>query len=100
MVITHGNGPQVGSLLIQQAAGAAQVPPLPMDVCGAMTQGWIGYMISQALGNALARRGHPAAGRIATVVTQVMVDRDDPAFQQPDQAGRPVLQRRRRPAHG
>jgi carbamate kinase len=83
VVITHGNGPQVGSLLLQQAAGAGQVPPLPMDVCGAMTQGWIGYMISQALGNALARRGHPAAGRVATIVTQVLVDAADPAFQQP-----------------
>src|SRR5438067_1897998 len=51
LVLTHGNGPQVGSLLLQQAAGAADVPPLPMDVCGAMSQGWIGYMIAQALGN-------------------------------------------------
>jgi carbamate kinase len=83
VVITHGNGPQVGSLLLQQAAGAKEVPPLPMDVCGAMTQGWIGYMISQALGNALARRDHPAAGQIATIVTQVLVDAADPAFQQP-----------------
>ncbi len=83
LVITHGNGPQVGSLLLQQAAGAAQVPAMPMDVAGAMTQGWIGYMIQQCLHNALARRGHPAAGRIATVVTQVIVDRDDPAFQAP-----------------
>jgi carbamate kinase len=83
VVITHGNGPQVGSLLLQQAAAAKDVPPLPMDVCGAMTQGWIGYMISQALGNALARRNHRAAGRIATVVTQVLVDAADPAFQHP-----------------
>ncbi|MDQ2810286.1 MAG: carbamate kinase [Chloroflexota bacterium] len=83
LVITHGNGPQVGSLLIQQAAGAAQVPAMPMDVAGAMTQGWIGYMISQSLRNALLRRGHPAARRIATVVTQMIVDRADPAFQNP-----------------
>src|SRR5439155_26190931 len=78
LVITHGNGPQVGSLLIQQAAGAAQVPAMPMDVAGAMSQGWIGYMIQQCLRNALTRRGLPAANRIATVVTQVIVDRDDP----------------------
>jgi carbamate kinase len=83
VVITHGNGPQVGSLLLQQAATAADVPPLPMDVCGAMTQGWIGYMIAQALGNALARRGHPAAGRIAAIVTQALVDGADPAFARP-----------------
>ncbi len=83
LVVTHGNGPQVGSLLIQQAAGASQVPAMPMDVAGAMTQGWIGYMISQSLRNALLRRGHPAARRIATIVTQMIVDRDDPAFQNP-----------------
>jgi len=83
VVVTHGNGPQVGNLLIQQAAGAAQVPAMPMDVAGAMTQGWIGYMIAQSLRNALRRRAHPAAGRIATVVTQVVVDRADPAFANP-----------------
>lgn len=83
VVITHGNGPQVGSLLLQQAAGAKDVPPLPMDVCGAMTQGWIGYMISQALGNALARRQHPAAGRVTTLVTQMLVEATDPAFGNP-----------------
>lgn len=83
VVVTHGNGPQVGSLLLQQAAATAAVPPLPMDVCGAMTQGWIGYMIAQALGNALARRDHPAAGRIATIVTQALVDAADPAFAHP-----------------
>jgi carbamate kinase len=83
VVVTHGNGPQVGALLIQQTAGAAQVPAMPMDVAGAMTQGWIGYMIQQCLRNALLRRGHPAAGRVATIVTQTIVDRDDPAFESP-----------------
>src|SRR5579859_340456 len=83
VVVTHGNGPQVGSLLIQQAAGAAQVPAMPMDVAEAMTQGWIGYMIQQSLRNALLRRQHPAARRVATVVTQVIVARDDPAFENP-----------------
>jgi carbamate kinase len=83
IIITHGNGPQVGSLLLQQAAGARETPPLPMDVCGAMSQGSIGYMIAQALGNALARRRHPAAARIATIVTQTLVDPADPAFAQP-----------------
>ncbi|MGI8587343.1 MAG: carbamate kinase [Chloroflexia bacterium] len=83
LVITHGNGPQVGSLLLQQAAGAAQVPPMPMDVAGAMTQGWVGYMISQSLRNALVRRANPAATRIAAVVTQVIVDAGDPAFADP-----------------
>jgi carbamate kinase len=83
LVVTHGNGPQVGNLLIQQAAALAQVPAMPMDVAGAMSQGWIGYMISQCLRNALLRRGHPAARRIATIVTQMIVDRNDPAFDNP-----------------
>ena len=83
VVITHGNGPQVGSLLLQQAAAAAEVPALPMDVCGAMTQGWIGYMIAQALGNVLAARRHPAAEQIAPLVTQVLVSPTDPAFEHP-----------------
>ncbi|HUS15900.1 MAG TPA: carbamate kinase [Chloroflexia bacterium] len=83
VVVTHGNGPQVGNLLIQQAAGAAQVPAMPMDVAGAMTQGWIGYMIQQCLRNALVRRGHPAARAVTTIITQTIVDRGDPAFENP-----------------
>ena len=53
VVLTHGNGPQVGQLLIQQEQGKALVPPLPLDVCGAMTQGQIGYLLQQALAQAL-----------------------------------------------
>ncbi len=82
IVITHGNGPQVGNLLLQQDAAKEIVPPMPMDACGAQTQGLIGYMIQQALHNILDREGRGDIP-IATVVTQVLVDKADPAFQNP-----------------
>ncbi len=82
IVVTHGNGPQVGNILLQNEAGKGVAAPMPLDVCGAQSQGLIGYMIQQTLHNLLA-----AAGRgdipIATVVTQVVVDKTDPAFQNP-----------------
>jgi len=81
VVLTHGNGPQVGNLLIQQEAGTALVPPMPLDICGAMTQGQIGYLIQQELVEEL--HAHGIATPVATVVTQVLVDEDDPAFQNP-----------------
>jgi carbamate kinase len=81
LVITHGNGPQVGFILRRNELAAYEVHTTPLDLIGADTQGSIGYMISQALGNEFNRRGvqHP----IASVVTQVLVDRDDPGFQNP-----------------
>ena len=81
VVITHGNGPQVGDILLQQEAAKEQVPPMPMDVCGAESQGQIGYMIQQALGNALRR--HRVTRPVCTVLTQVLVNADDPAFANP-----------------
>lgn len=80
-VLSHGNGPQVGNLLIQNEAAAQLVPGVPLDVCGAETQGQIGYMIQQALRNELRRRDR--AEPVASVVTQVLVDADDPAFAMP-----------------
>jgi len=82
IVITHGNGPQVGNILLQQEAAKEVVPPMPMDVCGAESQGLIGYMIQQSLHNILEKRGRGDIP-IATVVTQVLVDKSDPAFQNP-----------------
>jgi len=81
VVLTHGNGPQVGSLLIQQEAGVDQVPDQTMDICGAMTQGQIGYMFQQALVNELklSNLNH----NVVTIITQVMVDKDDPDFKNP-----------------
>ena len=79
LVITHGNGPQVGNLAIQQEAAVDQVPAQPLVVLGAMTQGQIGYMMQQHLHNILGGDGKD----IVTVVTQVIVGRDDPDFQDP-----------------
>ncbi|WP_297092945.1 carbamate kinase [Thermococcus sp.] len=83
VVITHGNGPQVGALLLHMDAGQAAhgIPAQPMDVAGAMTQGQIGYMIQQAIRNELKRRGIEKP--VATIVTQTLVDKNDPAFQHP-----------------
>ena len=81
LVLTHGNGPQVGRLLLQQELAAAEVPPMPMDVCGALSQGQIGYLVAQALDNALRRRRLDT--RVLTLVTQVVVDGRDPAFRRP-----------------
>ena len=80
-ILTHGNGPQVGNLLIQNEAAARLVPTVPLDVCGAETQGQIGYMIQQALRNELNTRG--LSRLVVSIITQVLVDADDPAFAMP-----------------
>jgi len=82
VVVTHGNGPQVGNILLQNEVGKDVAAPMPLFVCGAESQGLIGYMIQQNLGNLLAERGKTGIP-IATVVTQVVVDKDDPAFGNP-----------------
>ncbi|RKX41330.1 MAG: carbamate kinase [Thermotogae bacterium] len=81
VVITHGNGPQVGNLLLQQEAARDMVPPFPIDVNDAQTQGSLGYMICQTLYNSLIERN--VKKEIAAVVTQIVVDPEDPAFQNP-----------------
>ena len=81
LVISHGNGPQVGRILLQQEYSAAHVPPMPMDVCGAESQGQIGYLLVQALDSALRRRNLDT--RALCLVTQVIVDGRDPAFRRP-----------------
>jgi len=81
MVITHGNGPQVGNILLQNEAAKDLTPPMPLDVCGAATQGTMGYIIQQTLANHL--RAAVQQHNITTVVTQVIVDKDDPAFKNP-----------------
>jgi carbamate kinase len=90
-IFTHGNGPQVGNLLIQNEAAASLVPIVPLDVCGAETQGQIGYMIQQALENELSARRVSRA--VVSVVTQVLVDADDPAFAMPVKPIGPFLSR-------
>ncbi len=81
IVITHGNGPQVGNLLLQQEAAKDVVPPFPLDVNDAQTQGSLGYMIALTLQNELIRRG--IKKEIAAVVSRLVVDENDPAFKEP-----------------
>ncbi|MGI6553343.1 MAG: carbamate kinase [Bacillota bacterium] len=81
IVLTHGNGPQVGNILLQNAAASHQVPAMPLDICGAESQGLIGYMIQQSLMNQLHQLG--IKKNVVTVLTQVVVDRGDPAFFNP-----------------
>lgn len=81
VVITHGNGPQVGFILRRNELAAHEVHTTPLDVIGADTQGSIGYMLQQSLDNEFTRRG--VDKRAITIVTQVVVDKNDPAFQNP-----------------
>ncbi len=81
LVITHGNGPQVGRILLQQEAAAPQVPPMPMDVCGAESQGQLGYLLVQALDSEF--RSRALSQRAICLVSQVVVDGRDPAFRRP-----------------
>jgi carbamate kinase len=81
VVITHGNGPVVGNILIRNYAAADKIPPMPLDICDADSQGGIGYMIVQCLGNALAQAG--VRRPVTALVTRVRVDAEDPAFRNP-----------------
>ncbi|MEW6081839.1 MAG: carbamate kinase [Bacillota bacterium] len=81
VVITHGNGPQVGNILIQNERSGDVVPSMPLDVCGSESQGFIGYMIQNNMNRAMAEEG--IHRDVATVVTQVVVDPKDPAFDAP-----------------
>lgn len=82
LIISHGNGPQVGNLLLQQVAGKSEKnPPLPLDSCVAMTQGSIGYWMQNAIGKAMKK--HNIQKDAVSIITQVIVDKDDPAFQNP-----------------
>jgi carbamate kinase len=81
VVITHGNGPQVGNLLVKNEIAASVVPPVPLDWCDAQTQGTIGALIMNALGRALRDRGLPS--KVAALVSRTLVDPADPAFGHP-----------------
>jgi carbamate kinase len=78
VVVTHGNGPQVGEIMLRSELVRDEVPPLSLDVAGAMSQGQIGYMLQQEIGSFLASRGRRAA--VCSMVTQVVVSPEDPAF--------------------
>jgi carbamate kinase len=81
VVLTHGNGPQVGRILLQQEAAADVVNPMPLDVCGAESQGQIGYLLQVTIGDVFFERGMERP--VATVLTLTRVRADDPAFADP-----------------
>jgi carbamate kinase len=81
IVITHGNGPQVGFILLRSEIASSVLHTVPLDLCGADTQGAIGYMIQQCLFNEFNKRG--IKKQVVAVVTQTLVDKNDPAFQNP-----------------
>ncbi len=81
VVITHGNGPQVGNLLVKNELAATVVPPVPLDWCGAQTQATLGFVLMDALDSALSARG--LERRTAALVTRTLVDADDAGFTRP-----------------
>src|SRR5581483_10851771 len=91
LVITHGNGPQVGAALLRSERAASQVPGLPLDVCDAATQGEIGYLLQQSLTNELTLAGLRVP--VVTVLTQCVVSSDDPAMQHPSKPIGPFYSR-------
>ena len=91
LVVTHGNGPQVGNLLIQHEQCRDRVPAMPLDVLVAMTEGSLGYILQQSLLNEFSRRGIDRY--VVTVVTQVVVDPEDVEFREPSKPVGPFLQK-------
>ena len=81
IVITHGNGPQVGDMLLASELAKKEVPYMPLDICVAATQGYMGYMIQNTLANTLRENG--LRHNITTVISQVVIDSEDPAFKEP-----------------
>ncbi len=93
LIIVHGNGPQVGNLLLQMEEAVNKIPPYSLDVCDAMTEGSMGFMLEQAITNELRRWSLDK--EVATLVTQVVVDKDDPAFAHPTKPVGPFYQKYR-----
>jgi carbamate kinase len=81
LIITHGNGPVVGKILMRQALTRNRITPMPLDICVAHSQGGIAYLLMQAMENALREDDNPR--HVACLLTQVEVDKDDPAFENP-----------------
>lgn len=82
IIIAHGNGPQIGNILLhEETAGTEAAPAMPLETAVAMSQGQIGYWLSQAITNAFLKRGKSA--KVVTIVSQVVVDKNDPAFKNP-----------------
>jgi carbamate kinase len=89
LALTHGNGPQVGQMLLMVEAARGQVPELPLGICVADTEGALGYLIQQAVLNRLRQERRPLA--VVTIITQVVVKKDDPAFTRPTKPVGPFL---------
>jgi len=89
----HGNGPQVGNILVQAEEASTKIPPQSLDLCVAQTEGAIGFLLQQAIRNRLERVG--TAGEVATILTEVEVDGNDPAFKRPTKPIGPFLTRYR-----
>ena len=82
VIVAHGNGPQIGNILIhEEKAGTLEAPAMPLETAVAMSQGQIGYWLTQAINNALAKKDK--SKKVVTVVSQIVVSRDDPAFKDP-----------------
>ncbi len=94
IIITHGNGPQVGNILLRQEKSKKSIPPMPLSVCGAESQGEIGYIIQQQLDNELKRAG--IKKEVVTLVTQVLVDKRDPAFKKPTKPIGPFYKKKKK----
>lgn len=93
VVLTHGNGPQVGNILIQNEEAAALVPAMPLDACGAQSQGLLGYFLQQTLANVLRERGLERS--VVALITQTLVAADDRAFADPTKPIGPHFTRER-----
>jgi carbamate kinase len=93
LITVHGNGPQVGNLLIQMEESVQKVPPFSLEVCDAMTQGSMGFMLEKAVINEL--RKNSIDKEVATLITQVVVDREDPAFDHPTKPVGPFYSKHR-----
>ena len=94
IVLTHGNGPQVGNILLRQEKARDYAPPQPLHVCVAQSQGMIGYFIQEALYNKLKAKGFSIP--VVTILTQVLVDKKDPAFKNPNKPIGPTYPTRER----
>ena len=93
LLVVHGNGPQVGNILVQAEEASTKIPPQTLDVCVAQTEGSIGFMLQQAIRNRLESIG--LGGEVATVLTEVEVDVNDPAFKRPTKPIGPFFTRYR-----
>jgi carbamate kinase len=91
VVVTHGNGPQVGRILLQQEAARRWIHPMPLDVCGAQSQGQIGYLLQVTIGDVFYERGQERP--VTTVLTLTRVPVDDPAFEEPTKPIGPFYER-------